>query len=258
METNHTRMGFLCISCNIYKTPHIFPETITGLFCTSAQQKRLYSAKETYNFKEPTDRVLCILRLAYKTSPLRFQVSFAKEPYTLCVSLGNTWGVLCITRQFAMETYHTRMSCVLYVSKCPIKETIFCKRALQFKGSLLIESCVYYVMRIIRLHCNGDVSYARRNWRVQVSFAKEAYTQCASLGNTWGVLCITRQFAMETYPTRMSCVLYVCIANFIVNFAMMTTRNRWCILCWRVTGCCKRAHIVNVAVSFLDIANFLA
>ena len=28
---------------------------IMGLFCNRALQKRLYSAKETYNFKEPTD-----------------------------------------------------------------------------------------------------------------------------------------------------------------------------------------------------------
>ena len=29
---------------------------IVGLFCKRALQKRLYSAKETYDFKEPTDR----------------------------------------------------------------------------------------------------------------------------------------------------------------------------------------------------------
>jgi len=29
---------------------------ITGLFCKRALPKRLYSAKETYNFKEPTNR----------------------------------------------------------------------------------------------------------------------------------------------------------------------------------------------------------
>ena len=28
---------------------------IIGLFCKRALQKRLYSAKETYNFKEPTN-----------------------------------------------------------------------------------------------------------------------------------------------------------------------------------------------------------
>ena len=38
---------------------------ITGLFCKRALRNRRYSAKETYNFKEPTDRshpiVVCIV-----------------------------------------------------------------------------------------------------------------------------------------------------------------------------------------------------
>jgi len=37
---------------------------ITGLFCKRALQKRLYSAKETYNFKEPTSRSHPILSVA--------------------------------------------------------------------------------------------------------------------------------------------------------------------------------------------------
>ena len=32
------------------------PLKIIGLFCKRALDKRLYSAKETYNFKEPTSR----------------------------------------------------------------------------------------------------------------------------------------------------------------------------------------------------------
>ena len=39
---------------------------IIGVFCKRAIQKRLYSAKETYNFKEPTKRShpirICTLR----------------------------------------------------------------------------------------------------------------------------------------------------------------------------------------------------
>ena len=35
----------------------------TGLFCKRALQKRLYSAKETYHFKEPTNRSHPILRI---------------------------------------------------------------------------------------------------------------------------------------------------------------------------------------------------
>jgi len=38
------------------------PLKITGLFCKRALQKRRYSAKETYNFKEPTNRSHLILR----------------------------------------------------------------------------------------------------------------------------------------------------------------------------------------------------
>ena len=48
---------------------------ITGLFCKRALQKRRYSAKQTYNFREPTDRShpireihrlnLCLLRMRY-------------------------------------------------------------------------------------------------------------------------------------------------------------------------------------------------
>jgi len=40
-----------------------------GLFCTRTLQKRLYSAKETYNFKEPTNRshpIYCIYACTYE------------------------------------------------------------------------------------------------------------------------------------------------------------------------------------------------
>jgi len=37
---------------------------IIGLLCKRALQKRLYSAKETYNFKEPTNRShpICVIK----------------------------------------------------------------------------------------------------------------------------------------------------------------------------------------------------
>ena len=38
---------------------------IIGLFCKRALHKRLYSAKETYRFEEPTNRSQPMLRLAY-------------------------------------------------------------------------------------------------------------------------------------------------------------------------------------------------
>ena len=46
---------------------------ITGLFCKRALEKRLYSAKETYNFNEPTNRSHPIAQL--RTSS-RHKVNF--------------------------------------------------------------------------------------------------------------------------------------------------------------------------------------
>jgi len=53
--------------------------------------------------------VLCILLGVSHTSPSQLQVSFAKEPYKLCISLGNTWGVLC--RLLGVHHTSPRMSC---------------------------------------------------------------------------------------------------------------------------------------------------
>ena len=47
---------------------------IIGLLCKRALQKRLYSAKETYNFKEPTNR--------------SHPISLYPHPYTLCRCTG--------------------------------------------------------------------------------------------------------------------------------------------------------------------------
>jgi hypothetical protein len=43
---------------------------IIGLFCKRALYKRLYSAKETYNLKEPTDRSHPISKSAAMIEPL--------------------------------------------------------------------------------------------------------------------------------------------------------------------------------------------
>ena len=54
----------------------------TGLFCKRALLKRLYSAKETYNFKEPTNRSHPILLLvALNDSCKSLLLDSAKEPY---------------------------------------------------------------------------------------------------------------------------------------------------------------------------------
>ena len=55
-----------------------------SLFCKWALQKRLYSAKETYNFKEPTSRSHPIwksLQCLFCRIPSLLQGSFAKETY---------------------------------------------------------------------------------------------------------------------------------------------------------------------------------
>jgi len=55
---------------------------IIGLFCKRALQKRLYSAKETYNLKEPTNRSHPIQR-----SALCGQIVcvFVRERESVCV-----------------------------------------------------------------------------------------------------------------------------------------------------------------------------
>jgi len=52
---------------------------IVGLFCKRALQKRLYSAKETYNFKEPTNRSPTYDRTTYEWYHL-WVVSYLIEP----------------------------------------------------------------------------------------------------------------------------------------------------------------------------------
>ena len=58
---------------------------IRGLFCRRAQQKRRYSAKETYNFKEPTNRSHLILCSLMKYGPFLVYC----EPR--CVDMGLFW-----------------------------------------------------------------------------------------------------------------------------------------------------------------------
>jgi len=72
---------------------------ITGLFCKSALQKRLYSAKETYNFKEPTNR--SHLKPEFKQQKQRL---CPQSTATRCTILENT-ATQCSTLQ------HTATSC---------------------------------------------------------------------------------------------------------------------------------------------------
>jgi len=60
---------------------------IIGLFCKRALQKRLHSAKETYNFEEPTNRshpiyrnyILSYRRTSCKTPPMKIIGLFCKR-----------------------------------------------------------------------------------------------------------------------------------------------------------------------------------
>jgi len=68
---------------------------ITGLFCKRALWKRRYSAKETYNFKEPTNRSYPILRLlALPFLSLGHSVKTTSTSVYLCTYIHLCYGVL--------------------------------------------------------------------------------------------------------------------------------------------------------------------
>jgi len=48
---------------------------ITGLFCKRALQKRIYSEKEPYNFKEPTNRVCHLIPNVLRTGYMYYGVA---------------------------------------------------------------------------------------------------------------------------------------------------------------------------------------
>ena len=58
---------------------------IIGLFCKRTLRKRLYSAKETYNLKEPTNRSHPIFQLRYATHCTTLQ-----HTATYCIALHHT------------------------------------------------------------------------------------------------------------------------------------------------------------------------
>ena len=84
---------------------------IIGLFCKRALQKRLYSAKETYHFKEPTNRQTLY---TFAAPPI-------SRPYTLqhtathCDTLQHT-ATLCSTLQHTAA--HCSMWYLWYIDIC--------------------------------------------------------------------------------------------------------------------------------------------
>ena len=63
---------------------------IIGLFCKRALQKRRYSAKETYHFKEPTNRSHPILFGATSATACSYSTRTRTHTYTLSLSLTHT------------------------------------------------------------------------------------------------------------------------------------------------------------------------
>jgi len=61
-------------------------DKIIGLFCKRALQKRLYSAKETYNFIDPTNRIHPIRGLASV-----FESHFMHRHIYICIRIYNVY-----------------------------------------------------------------------------------------------------------------------------------------------------------------------
>ena len=91
-ESCHVRMTLrTCMSYGVATMSRLLK--IMGLFCKRALQNRRYSAKETYNFKEPTNRSLPITQLMH-----------------LCVM---SYGVATISRLLKIIGLFCRISSVL-------------------------------------------------------------------------------------------------------------------------------------------------
>ena len=80
---------------------------ITGLFCKRARWKRLYSAKETYNFKEPTNRSHPILLVSCPLCSYTTWLLSSPLPIWLCLVpplLLSSRHALCKTHSLSLNT----------------------------------------------------------------------------------------------------------------------------------------------------------
>jgi len=107
---------------------------ITGLFCKRAPSKRLYSASETYDFKEP----------AYCSHPIFVQGSFAKE---IC------WGVYKSSLRYGRvqggEDAWDVLICSSFFAEEPLIIGLFCTNDLQRQGILWAFATLYLMTRVM-------------------------------------------------------------------------------------------------------------
>ena len=114
---------------------------IIGFFCKRALQKRRYSAKETYHFKEPTNRshpipVIYLYRLFFEHFPKK---EISGESGTYACEYAVIHVKICIHTQ-AFMCIHTRTFTHIYI-------------------------CVYVYTRIHTAHTRRLYPYAVAKWR---------------------------------------------------------------------------------------------
>jgi len=70
-----------------------------GLFCKTSLQKRLYSAKETYDVKEPTNRSYpvhkCMSKWLVQKSPTKIQLLHTHSAFSNIAAAVYVWHTLC-------------------------------------------------------------------------------------------------------------------------------------------------------------------
>jgi len=107
-ESCHVRMTLrTCMSYGVATMSRLLK--IMGLFCKRALQNRRYSAKETYNFKEPTNR-------SHLTHYVHTWVSFDRlwmgHDYYIWILVNGSWWVM--SHIWMSHVTHTNESCHTY------------------------------------------------------------------------------------------------------------------------------------------------
>jgi len=88
---------------------------IIGLFCKRALYKRPYAAKETYNYKEPTNRSHPVHMIAYChvwTRHISYQWVMSLVKNSLSMSVSRVWVISNMDESCHIWTSHVRYQCV--------------------------------------------------------------------------------------------------------------------------------------------------